>query len=113
MDPSSGLPLLYRASDIFVRTSKYESFGIGAIKAMACGIPTVAPNATTFPEIIGDEITLHKSDDPIDLANKIMHLIMNKNLYDSVRDYQLMRAQDRFSINSTAKKYIKLYLPLL
>jgi glycosyltransferase involved in cell wall biosynthesis len=111
--PHSKLPLLYRASDIFVRTSKYENFGLGVIEAMACGIPTVAPNATTFPEIIGDEITLYKSDDPIDLANKIMHLIMDKDLYDSVRGYQLARAQDQFNINFTAKKYIKLYSSLL
>jgi glycosyltransferase involved in cell wall biosynthesis len=83
------------------------------IEAMACGIPTVTPNVATFPEIIGDEITLYKSDDPIDLANKIMHLIVDKDLYDSVREYQLARAQDQFNINFTAKKYIKLYSSLL
>lgn len=111
--PHSKLPLLYRASDIFVRTSKYENFGLGVIEAMACGIPTVAPNVATFPEIIGNEIPLYKSDDPIDLANKIMHLVMDKDLYDSVREYQLARAQDQFNINFTAKKYIKLYSSLL
>jgi glycosyltransferase involved in cell wall biosynthesis len=37
--PHSKLPLLYRAADIFVRTSRYENFGLGVIEAMACGTP--------------------------------------------------------------------------
>ncbi len=93
--------------------SKYEKFGLRTIETIACGIPTVAPNVVIFPEIIGNEITLYKSDDPIDLANKIMRLIVDKDLYDSVRGYQLARAQDQFNINFTAKKYIKLYSSLL
>jgi glycosyltransferase involved in cell wall biosynthesis len=82
--PHSKLPLLYRATGIFVRTSKHESFGLGAVEAMACGVPLVAPNATTFPEIVGDNLTLYKPGDPMDLAGKVAMLLSDYNLTTSI-----------------------------
>ena len=40
--PQSELPLYYNAADVFVLPSYYESFGLVALEAMACGIPVVA-----------------------------------------------------------------------
>ncbi|MGC9107457.1 MAG: glycosyltransferase [Infirmifilum sp.] len=39
--PHSKLPILYRAADVFVRTSLYENFGLGFIESMACSTPVV------------------------------------------------------------------------
>jgi glycosyltransferase involved in cell wall biosynthesis len=111
--PHNKLPLLYRASDIFVRTSKYENFGLGVIEAMACGIPTVAPNATTFPEIIDNEITLYKPEDLLDLTDKVIALLKDRNLYESIMEYQLIRVRNHFNINVMREKYIRLYKTLI
>ncbi len=35
------LPDFYRASDVFVLSSRYEPFGMTAVEAMACGVPSV------------------------------------------------------------------------
>jgi len=111
--PHSMLPLLYRAADIFIRTSKHENFGLGAIEAMACGTPVVAPNATTFPEVIGDVTTLYRPGDPVDLAKKVITLLTDRNLYNSITEYQLTRARRYFNILHVAQKYIELYSSLI
>jgi glycosyltransferase involved in cell wall biosynthesis len=110
--PHSRLPLLYRVADVFVRTSKYENFGLGAVEAMACGVPVVAPNATTFPEIVGDNVTLYKPGDPVDLAGRMIILLLDDNLYKSVLRRQLVRVHRLFKMDIVAKKYLKLYTSL-
>jgi D-inositol-3-phosphate glycosyltransferase len=43
--PQSELPLLYSAADVVAVPSNYESFGLVAVEAMACGTPVVASRA--------------------------------------------------------------------
>lgn len=43
--PQDRLPLFYRAADVVAVPSRYESFGLVAVEAMACGIPVVAARA--------------------------------------------------------------------
>jgi glycosyltransferase involved in cell wall biosynthesis len=80
---------------------------------MACGTPVVAPNAITFPEIIGDATTLYKPEDHLDLANKIVTLITDRGLYKSVVEHQLSRVRALFNINVITGEYLKLYASLL
>jgi glycosyltransferase involved in cell wall biosynthesis len=110
--PYNKLPLLYGAADIFVRTSKYENFGLGAVEAMACGIPVVAPNATTFPEVVGYETLLYKPEDPSNLAEKVITILNNADFYNSIKEHLLTRVREYFDIRKTAKKYVELYSTL-
>ena len=111
--PHSKLPLLYRASDVFVRTSKHENFGLAAIESMACATPVVAPNHATFPEILGRSDTLFKPGDSQDLAEKVIKLLTNGKLYENVVNYQLARAHSLFNLKAIAKKYLELYESLV
>ena len=40
--PQDELPLFYSAADVVAVPSRYESFGLVAVEAMACGVPVVA-----------------------------------------------------------------------
>ena len=48
------LPLLYRGADVFVLPSLYEGFGMPVLEALAYGVPVVASNTTSLPEIVGE-----------------------------------------------------------
>src|SRR4029453_11217046 len=53
LDEATRLALL-RASSLFVFASHYEGFGLPPLEAMAEGIPVVASNAASLPEILGE-----------------------------------------------------------
>ncbi|MCS7062071.1 MAG: glycosyltransferase family 1 protein [Anaerolineae bacterium] len=48
------LPDVYRAARVFTFPSLYEGFGLPPLEAMACGIPVVASNTSSLPEVVGD-----------------------------------------------------------
>ena len=45
---------LYSGADVFVFPSFLEGFGLPPLEAMACGVPVVATNRTSVPEVLGD-----------------------------------------------------------
>jgi D-inositol-3-phosphate glycosyltransferase len=52
--PHADLPLYYNAADICVVPSYYESFGVVAVEAMACGVPVVASRVGGLKETVKD-----------------------------------------------------------
>lgn len=51
------LPTYYNAADICVVPSYYESFGLVALEAMACGTPVIASRVGGLPTIVKDSVT--------------------------------------------------------
>ena len=52
--PQTDLPRYYRAADALVVASRYESFGLVALEALACGTPVVAAKVGGLPSIVRD-----------------------------------------------------------
>lgn len=48
------LAALYRGAQAVVTASTYEGFGMSALEGMACGVPVVASDLTSLPEVVGD-----------------------------------------------------------
>jgi glycosyltransferase involved in cell wall biosynthesis len=44
----------YNLAELFVTPSRYEGFGFPPLEAMACGVPVVAAQSGSLPEILGD-----------------------------------------------------------
>jgi len=71
------LPYYYSAADVLVMPSHYESFGMVALEAMACGTPVIASQVGGLAFLVKDgETGFHVPDqDPEALCEKLMILL--------------------------------------
>jgi D-inositol-3-phosphate glycosyltransferase len=71
------LPYYYSAADVLVMPSHYESFGMVALEAMACGTPVIASQVGGLAFLVQDgETGYHVPDqDPKALCEKLMILL--------------------------------------
>src|SRR5690606_10100235 len=64
-------------ADVFFLPSDYESFGLSALEAMACGVPVVASNTGGLPEVVEDGVSgfLHAPGNVEAMAASIRKLL--------------------------------------
>lgn len=99
-------PAYMRNADIFAFPSNFEGFGMPLVEAMASGVPVVAANTTSIPEIIGGAGLLHEVHDENDLAKKLAVLIKNRDEYKKYQELGLKRASN-FKWSEAAKKTLE------
>ena len=82
-----------------VYPSIYEGFGLPPLESMACGVPVIASNVSSIPEVVGDSGLLIDPLDAKALTHKMMQL-----LEDEVLRLQLAkRALERSKLFSWEK----------
>jgi len=98
------LPLIYSSSNIGV-WPKQES--TSRLDAMACGLPIVIPNTSANKNLIQDCGYVFKSNNYIDLADKILSLYKNKNDYSLKSINSRKKIELNYSWQSIAESRIK------
>ena len=77
--PQEALPLYYSAADVFALPSRYESFGMTAIEAAACGLPTLAFDVGGLSQAVREGVSGHliPDGDITAYAQKMMEMLEN------------------------------------
>ena len=85
-------------ADVFFLPSEYESFGLSALEAMACGVPVVASNTGGLPEVVEDGVSgfLHTPGDVPAMAESIRRLITDEPLATKMGKAARDRATSKF-----------------
>ncbi len=101
------LPSFYNAADIVVLPSHYESFGITALEAMACGTPVVTTDVTGVADLFDKKHSplITSAHNPIRLAQKLHNLLTDKKMYEKSSKEVFEKVQD-LSWSKIADKYI-------
>ncbi len=84
--PHGSMPLYYAACDALVIPSRYESFGIVALEAAACGRPVIATQVGGLPYAIspGKTSLMVPENDPASLALAIQRILTDEGLAKSL-----------------------------
>jgi D-inositol-3-phosphate glycosyltransferase len=114
------LPYYYSAADVVVMPSHYESFGMVALEAMACGTPVVASQVGGLAYLIQDGVTGYhvRDQDPEELAERLIDILdndalkfeMSRNAVDYAAQFSWQQIVDRIvgvykSVIATKNKY--------
>jgi len=104
------MPLVYNASNVLLHTSEYEGFGMPLLEAMACGIPIVASNKASIPEVVGDcgELVDLDADDCVEqFAEKVL------NALDVERNKKGIERAKMFSWGEVARETFRVYKDMI
>lgn len=102
-------------ADLMLLPSEKESFGLVALEAMACGVPTVGSEAGGIPELVshGETGFLAPIGDTVRMANYAMQLLSDPVLYHQFSEACLDRACNKFCNDYIAEQYEQIYLRVL
>lgn len=90
--PEFDLPALYAGARAFAFVSLHEGFGLPPLEAMASGVPVLASDTTSLPEVIGDAGHLV---DPLDvdaIRDGLEHVLLDDDWRASAIERGLQRA---------------------
>lgn len=106
------LQSLYRASSLLFVPSFEEGFGLPVLEAMARGLPVVASNTSSLPEVGGDAVLYVDPNDDAAMASEIRRGVEDGDL----RNQLIAKGLDRaalFSWRRTAECTMAVYNDLL
>lgn len=101
---------LMATSDLYLNTSRYEGMPVALLEAMACGLPIVATHVAGNTELVtdGENGLLRPLDDADALADAIMHLLENGEIYQQCSEAAIARSKS-FSIENTCANHLALF----
>jgi N-acetyl-alpha-D-glucosaminyl L-malate synthase BshA len=102
-------------ADIMIMPSQLESFGLAALEAMACKVPSVATRVGGVPELIQDGIAglLYPVGNVEDMAAGVIGLLKDRSRLQEMREAARKDAQKRFCASLVVPKYVKYYESVL
>ena len=98
-------------ADLLLMPSELESFGLVALEAMACKVPTIATRVGGIPELIDDGQTglLFPVGDVEAMAQAAIDLLADRNRLESMRDAARQTARKRYCATLVVPQYVRFY----
>ncbi|MBI3174936.1 MAG: glycosyltransferase [Chloroflexi bacterium] len=108
------LPYYYSAAEVLVMPSLYESFGMVALEAMACGAPVIASQVGGLAYLVRDGETgfTIPDNDPDALCEKLTLLLGNPDLRATMGLRAVTHAQD-YAWERIAAQIVDVYKELM
>ncbi|MCP4228840.1 MAG: glycosyltransferase family 4 protein [bacterium] len=106
--PAGELPRYYKHADLFLFPSLYEGFGLTPLEAQAAGIPIIASNTSSMPEVLGEGAILLDPDDEEAWAEAAIKIIEDNELKENLVALGISNAKV-FTWERTARGTLSVY----
>jgi N-acetyl-alpha-D-glucosaminyl L-malate synthase BshA len=102
-------------ADLLLMPSELESFGLVALEAMACRVPTIATRVGGVPELIEDGVSgrLFPVGDVEGMAAAATELLRDPQRYQAMADAARKTAQTRYCASKIVPLYERFYAEVL
>jgi L-malate glycosyltransferase len=102
-------------ADLMLLPSELESFGLAALEAMACRVPTIATRVGGLPELIDDGVTgcLFPVGDVEAMAAAAVELLTDPERYSAMAETARKTAQARYCASKILPLYERFYEKIL
>jgi L-malate glycosyltransferase len=102
---------LFPKMHVLLMPSEMESFGLGALEGMACGVPPVATRVGGLPELVTDGVDgfLEPVGDIEGQARRVVELLTNEERHRSMAEAARRTAVERFASSTIIPQYEKYY----
>jgi L-malate glycosyltransferase len=102
-------------ADVLLLPSQLESFGLVALEAMACKVPTIATRVGGIPELIDDGVTglLFEVGDIEAMAQGALGLLHDGERMSAMRETARSTAKKRFCATLVVPQYVRFYEQIL
>lgn len=113
--PPKDMPSVYQMSDILLSPTVREGFGLAVAEAMACGLPVVASNCSSIPELVdhGKGGFLCSVGDVEAFAERINILADSPRLRREMGEYNRAKVEKMFTVERMVNEYKDLFEEVL
>jgi N-acetyl-alpha-D-glucosaminyl L-malate synthase BshA len=102
-------------ADLMLMPSELESFGLAALEAMACKVPSVATRVGGVPELIEDGVTglLYPVGEVDAMAAGAVRLLKDRPRLEAMREAARKTARENFCSSLVVPHYVRYYEQVL
>lgn len=104
----SELRRYYNAADVLLAPSLYEGFGLTILEAMACGLPVIAADVSSLPEVAGEAAILVDPENVDAIAEAVVFLSRDSTYRSTLIQRGLDNARS-FTWKRAAEQLVSLY----
>ncbi len=109
LNPSDqDLARLYQGATLYLFPSRCEGFGLPPLEAMSLGVPVLASNRSSLPEILGEAAAYFDPEHATDMTQAMEKLFGDSELQAQLRQkgYEQIK---RYSWSNMAKQTLQIY----
>lgn len=102
-------------ADLLLMPSQLESFGLVALEAMACKVPSIATHVGGVPEVVnhGETGLLYAPGEVEDMARGALELLHDRQRLNTMREAARRDAKKRFCASLVVPQYVRYYEKVL